>query len=443
MSTAALTEWVARKGAELPCAEVAHDERGSRFVRASADIREGEVVIRIPRPALVTLDMARRSAAGKALLSAGLESPSGHCLLAAFLLTEKRRAASSFAPYLEALPASFPTVPLFCQKGLLGVLRGSLVGTLIARRTDLLRRDFAAVRRAVPALREVSLHEFLWARTVVITRVFGLKIGGVTTEALVPLADMMNHRRPPDVDWSYDDEAGAFLMRASRDITKGQEICDSYGRKPNGRFFVHYGFALPSGTDDEAEVRLALSRDDPRVSIKAEALSRNIGEEGAYRISNLLRGDDTLRTFSFLRAACAGERETAKVLRLLEAGRQIDPLSARNEIATLTRLDSACEESLARFAPPLPDEEAALAEPDLPVNLRNALLVIRGEKRLLHAYRRLVAQAVPLLRLPSKSFFTAAAHYTGDALTANYLLDTALALAPREARPPSFRSVGL
>jgi protein-histidine N-methyltransferase len=442
MSIAALTEWLAGKGAEFPCAAVDH-ERGSRLVRATADIRERDVVVRVPLAALLTLDIARRSATGEALLRKGLESRGGHCLLATFLLAEKRRGGSSFAPYLDALPAAFPNVPLFCQKGLIPVLRGSLVGALIARRTDMLRRDFMAVRRAVPILHDMSLHEFFWARTAVITRVFGLTIGGVATEALVPLADMMNHRRPPDVDWSYDDAAGAFLMRASRDIAKGEEICDSYGRKPNGRFFVHYGFALPSCADDEADVRLSLSRDDPRASVKAEALSRNIGESGSYRISNMLRGDDTLRTFSFLRAACAGEREMPKVLRLLAEDRQIDPLSARNEVMVLARLDNACAESLARFASPVQDEEEALGRADLPQNLRHALLVIRGEKRLLLAYRRLAAQAIPLLRLPSRSFFTAAAQYTGDALTANYLLDTALALAPREARPPSFRSIGL
>jgi hypothetical protein len=41
--------------------------------------------------------------------------------------------------------------------------------------------------------------EFIWARLVVITRVFGLVINGVKTTALVPLADMMNHLRPAGV----------------------------------------------------------------------------------------------------------------------------------------------------------------------------------------------------------------------------------------------------
>ena len=46
---------------------------------------------------------------------------------------------------------------------------------------------------------------------------------------MVPLSDMLNHKRPPDVVWAFDNDKKGFKMTASKEIKKGQEIFDSYG----------------------------------------------------------------------------------------------------------------------------------------------------------------------------------------------------------------------
>ena len=38
------------------------------------------------------------------------------------------------------------------------------------------------------------------------SRIFGISIKGVKTDAFVPLADMLNHRRPKQTSWMYSDE---------------------------------------------------------------------------------------------------------------------------------------------------------------------------------------------------------------------------------------------
>jgi hypothetical protein len=45
--------------------------------------------------------------------------------------------------------------------------------------------------------------DFVWARMVVITRIFGMTIKGNATDGLVPMADMLNHRRPGTVSCYY------------------------------------------------------------------------------------------------------------------------------------------------------------------------------------------------------------------------------------------------
>ena len=433
-----LQDWLVRQGAEIGSMAIVPDGAGGRVARATADIPSGTVVLRVPRSAMITTEVARKSPIGQRLMDADMDTPGGHFVLAAYLIAEKRRATSPIAPYLDVLPREFPTVPLFFPKDVLPVLKGTFAATLIVKRRESLCRDLLALRRAIPAFRDVSVREFFWARTAVITRVFGLKLGTASMEALVPLADMLNHKRPPDIDWSYEDAEGAFILKAIRDIRAGEELTDSYGRKPNGRYFIHYGFALQSGADDEAEIRLAIPPGSPRTPARAAALRRLGGPDAWYRISNRVRNDDTQRTFTFLRAAVASEGESGRVIDLLAKSKPIPPLSPRSEALALAMLDAACARSLEGFDTPREsDDEALLQADDLPLNVRNALLVRRGEKRLLNAYRRLCSEATGLLRLPRKRFFTEALHYSGESLTAAYLLETALALAPKEARPPT------
>lgn len=444
MELQALLDWLSRQGVKLPAVTIAPDARAGRTVLAAEDIREGQTVLSIPDPAILTLDVARKSPIGRQMRAADMDLPSGHSYLAAHLLAERQRGSSPFKAYIDTLPTRFPTVPLFFPKELLPVLRGTFAASLMTRRREALCRDFVVLRNKVAAFREVRLRDYFWARTVVVSRVFGLEMRGATTEALVPLADMINHGRPPAIDWAYDDAKAAFVMTATRPIAKGEELNDSYGRKPNGRFFVHYGFALEAGADDEVELHFALPRGDSGPGAKAAILDRLGGPESGYRVTNKLRHDDTERTFTFLRAACASGSELAKAARLVEADKPVPALSARTEIAALALLDRACAEALGGFDSPGDEDDAAmLARADLSINVRNAVLVRRGEKRLLRALRSLSAAATPLLRLPKRDFFAAAVHHKGESLTCSYLLETALALAPREARPPSFRSVGL
>jgi len=446
MRSSTLVPWLTQRGATSPFADIAHDGRGSRLLRASADIPAGDVVVHVPRALLLTPDVARKSPIGRQMLAADIDAPSPHSFLAAYLLAERKRPTAPFAPYIDSLPSTFPTVPLFLQRELAPILRGTLAWTKMTRRKDALCQDFVALRGAVPAFRDVSLRDFFWARTVIVTRIFGVTIKGAATEALVPLADMANHRRPADVEWSYDEPESAFRMTAARDIRKGEEIHNSYGRKPRGRFFLHYGFVPATGADDEAEVHLSLPEDDPRHSLKARALQlsgRPVGGDDTYRVSTRTQGDDTLRSLSFLRTACAGETETPRACRLLEKGQPVPALSTRNEMAVLTRLERACAVALSLFGATPEQDDALLADPDLPMNLRNALIVRRGEKRVLQSYMRLATEAAPLLRLPRESFFCAALEYEGSEPTASYLTDVALALAPRELRHPSFRNAGL
>lgn len=48
---------------------------------------------------------------------------------------------------------------------------------------------------------------------IVSSRIFGITMNEHKTDALVPLADMLNHNIPKMTTWSYEDEKNAFVVR--------------------------------------------------------------------------------------------------------------------------------------------------------------------------------------------------------------------------------------
>jgi histone-lysine N-methyltransferase SETD3 len=56
---------------------------------------------------------------------------------------------------------------------------------------------------------------------MVSSRIFGITVEGVKTDGFVPLADMLNHRRPKQSSWYYDDNLKGFVIEASEDIQRG------------------------------------------------------------------------------------------------------------------------------------------------------------------------------------------------------------------------------
>lgn len=108
-------------------------------------------------------------------------------------------------------------------------------------RNAAIEEDYIAICSIAPRLAEIAtLEEFKWARMCVCSRNFGLLINGVRTSALVPHADMLNHYRPRETKWTFDNERQAFTITTLQTIRAGSQIYDSYGQKCNHRFLLNY-----------------------------------------------------------------------------------------------------------------------------------------------------------------------------------------------------------
>lgn len=88
------------------------------------------------------------------------------------------------------------------------------------------------------------------------SRVFGIVVDRVKTDALVPLADMLNHQIPKQTSWYYCDQQQGFVIQSIREIAAGTEVFDSYGQKCNSRYLLNYGFTLPANKLNEVVIIL-------------------------------------------------------------------------------------------------------------------------------------------------------------------------------------------
>lgn len=110
-------------------------------------------------------------------------------------------------------------------------------------------------------------------RFIVSSRIFGITVNGVKTDGFVPLADMLNHKRPRQTSWYYDDKRAGFIIEACDDIARGDQVYDSYGRKCNSRFFLNYGFINMNNDANEVPINVFLDKNDAGYEVKLKLIN--------------------------------------------------------------------------------------------------------------------------------------------------------------------------
>ncbi|MFL5346621.1 MAG: SET domain-containing histone-lysine N-methyltransferase [Hyalangium sp.] len=397
-------EWLEQAGASFPKLRIDYLEGGERGVFARADIAPGEEVLRVPRGCLLTFDVASASDIGRRI-AAHAPSASEESCLAAFLLQERSRENSCWKPYLDPLPAAFPHLPLFFDEHDLSFLKGSAMLGEVARWRALLLGEYAFLCERVPGFSRFTPDAFLWAQLVLVSRTFGMKLGGKLVRCFVPLADMLNHRQSPHGLWGPSADETAFVLVAREAVSAGEEFHISYGVKSNFRFLLNYGFVPEDNPQDELLLHLGIPESDPLALVKRELLGLS-SPTALRRFEVPLYYDHatTAAMFSFLRVAHANEEELASITSAANASGGlgvIEPLSVDNEERVLRTLGELCEARLAGFETTLEEDEQLLRDAELSRNARTCLLLRRGEKRLLHAFAGLARTFLPTLRSAS------------------------------------------
>jgi histone-lysine N-methyltransferase SETD3 len=186
-----------------------------RGVHARTHLAPNTVCMSIPRRCLITVEMGQETTIGQAILRSDLDLDAPkHIFLMVYLLWDRKinGASSFYQPYYEILPATLRNMPIFWSQEELDLLKGSYLLQQIEDRNEAIAEDYHAICQIAPLSKICTLQEFKWARMCVCSRNFGLQIDGHRTSALVPQADMLNHYRPRETKWTFDEERQAFTI---------------------------------------------------------------------------------------------------------------------------------------------------------------------------------------------------------------------------------------
>jgi len=275
---------------------------------------------------------------------------------------------------------------MFFEEDELRMLKGSFTLKMILDRKQSLKLEYDNIVKFVPEFGKYHHLDFAWARVAVITRVFGFEVRGQKTEGLVAMADMLNHKRPNETSWTFDDSRNAFTITTTKRLLKNAQIFDSYGRKCNSRFFVNYGFALDFNEDNQVALFFTLPKSDPSYQVKLKLLGMK--PERRFQIAFEHKERCTKKCLSWLRVAHGSLDEIPQKGDLVK----IDPINPANELKAMNELALGAKRIIAEFDSSLAEDNKTLEDPEkkLTMNQRFCLVMRRGEKEILNAYVTLV-----------------------------------------------------
>ena len=202
-----------------------------REVTASASIEEGTVVLAIPRYCILTKEKAEETTTGKALSQRGDTLSDDGSYLTLLLCEElakgRRNEVSDIYKYIISnLPTllEFSHLPEFWNEEELKELQGSTVLSFVTLRKSAIAAYYVLLCDFSTSFQQgISELEFRWLHAAITSRSFSFHTNAHYEVALmVPVADMLNDNKYPELNWEWDDARDMFTLTTLKAVEKGQ-----------------------------------------------------------------------------------------------------------------------------------------------------------------------------------------------------------------------------
>ena len=317
---AVFMKWMEDNGADMTGLYLKKYTDEVRGVHADRAIPSNSQIVTVPVKLLIHEGMGQKTSVGSRVHN----DPTCHIIVPAhtqviiYILENLNDPECFFKPYFDILPASFSSFPIFFNEEELSWLEGSDLVRQIEDRKANIAADYNAVCRCCPDFGERhTLEDFLWCRTAVGSRNFGITINGVKRTTMVPYSDMLNHYRPRETSWTFDDSQQSFTMTSLAPIAIGQQVMDSYGKKCNSKFLLHYGFAIETNREEDGrcqnEIFVEFKMPDKETDPHHNQRLQLAGPTLSIRCMMTFDEKRTQEAFSYCRLAVANQEELADI----------------------------------------------------------------------------------------------------------------------------------
>ena len=405
-----------KNNAFFPKLEIQFFSDNYRGVIAKSPIKKDEIILSIPKECLISLELVLETEYGKKIgeiMFNELTSPK-HCLLSSFILFEKNNPKWKF--YFDLLPKDFSNFPIFYTDDELKYLKGSpFLNQILDKKSDM-KKDYLKLCEYIPLFNQFTFEQFMEARMIISSRIFGISINNNKTDVLVPYADLLNHKRPRQTQWYYDDKINSFVIQATEDILLGKEIFDSYGKKTNGRFLLNYGFAVENNDSAEYVLNVIFNDCYPLYDIKKQYLKNEKKIKIFYLNINLYESQ-IIELLSFLRF-CMFDGDINDLLKLTHCNDKnfiytydsnifgfgyIPPVNIEIEINVLKKLKILLIQALNQYPTTIEQDKKIYKEDkNISFNYKNCLLLTISEKNVIDYYIYFCEFCLDLLKVKNR-----------------------------------------
>jgi len=257
--------WLKDNGAKIGNLSMQNKINGEREVVSKHNLKTNSNIVKIPHKLIITDEHGENTYYGQCLLNGDYSKINnlGITLVAIYILTTFNTNCF-FKPYYDILPTNINHFPIFWSKRELSQLQGSDILNKISDRIESFKNDYSVIVENCPGFKEkYPFKHFVYVRTLIGSRNFGINVNGKKRVAMIPFADMLNHAASPSTKWYYSQQDNCFNMDMNESINSNIEITDTYGRKCNSKYLLFYGFVLPNNNNNNTvTVKLKQNVDD-------------------------------------------------------------------------------------------------------------------------------------------------------------------------------------
>lgn len=266
--------------------------------------------------------------------------------------------------------------------------RQSIEGTDFLKKSDkqkdLMKADYdKLISNFGPEYSKFSFKEFCNNRLIVASRIFGFTQNGEKEDALIPYGDLINPGIKK-VSWVYDDNKNCFVFTAIMNISKGESIEISFGKKCNTRFLTNYGFIKDNNfLDNEIEISifdLCLAKKENLLFKKKNELVKLEGD-GYFNFTLSANKNQFFEVFRQIRIGLV-ENEN-ELLRVVE--KKKSTVSLEKKIISL--IQNAISKRIQTYPTSYEGDKKLMENKDLNINEINCILARLGEKEILNFFQ--------------------------------------------------------
>ncbi|KAJ8618419.1 hypothetical protein MRB53_014605 [Persea americana] len=277
-------------------------DAGGRGLAAARDLRRGEVILRVPRAALLTRESVLEDQKLAVSVCKYPHLSSTQVLTVCLLAEVGKGRGSRWHPYLMQLPRTYDTLANFN----LFEIQALQVDDAIWASEKAISKHQSDWKEALILMQEVGLkpqlltfRSWLWASATISSRT--LHTPWDDAGCLCPVGDFFNYAAPEEesfcsedemhmvgvssncsslraeinteksndeqldcnsqrlTDGGYEEDIAAYCFYARRNYKKGEQVLLCYGSYSNLELLEHYGFLLKSNPSDRAFIQLDMS----------------------------------------------------------------------------------------------------------------------------------------------------------------------------------------